>query len=180
MHERLTGGRFSLYARGLLNEIIATRKMNLKWFRQFQWEQAAHIATIIAVVVAAVAYYDGAISNRRSADAQREVVAISVLQDYMKLAIDHRDVADRPHNLPANDEYEWFAAYAYFSAESIHNLTHGRPTWDSTVASIVRYYRPFVRDGHFPCKDYSPRFVAVVKRELSEVFKCYPPGSEPR
>jgi hypothetical protein len=139
---------------------------------EHRWERLAHGAAMIAAAVAIAAFWDGARMNRRSANAQTQSLAVSVLQDYMKLAIEHPALADRPDSLPVDDQYHWFASHAYFSAETIHKLTRGEAPWDSTVAAIVRYHHSFVRDSLFPCEDFDPGFVFLVKAELRDEFKC--------
>src|SRR5205814_8446077 len=54
---------------------------------------------------------------RQSANDQRRAAATSLLQDYMRLAIEHPDLAKERDSVVSDDRYEWFAAHAYFSAD---------------------------------------------------------------
>jgi hypothetical protein len=132
------------------------------------------MGTSLAALLAILGFWQGSRNNERSAAAQTHAAAVGVLQDYMKLAIEHPDLANRADAAPVDDRYEWLAAHAYFSAETIYNLTHGEAEWDSTVASIVRLHHGLVRDSKFPCGDYSPRFDSLVKAELKAEFRCAP------
>ena len=139
------------------------------------WEKGAHAATVGALIIAAAGFCIGARSNAANSHAQTEALAVNVLQDYMRLGIEHPDLSDRPDSLPVDDHYEWLAAHAYFSAETIYDLTRGEAPWDSTVAAIVRYHHALVRDGRYACHDFHPAFDSVVKRELGKEYRCESP-----
>jgi hypothetical protein len=47
-------------------------------------EQTARTATVIAVVIAAIAFFDSARNNRQSTHAQTQAVAVGLFQDYIK------------------------------------------------------------------------------------------------
>lgn len=143
--------------------------------RESGLQRAAHLAAVLTAVVAIFALWDTARMTRLSTESQTRAAAVSVLQDYMRLAIEHPDLANRADNSPVDNRYEWFAAHAYFTAETIYGLMHGHPEWDSTVASIVRDHHAFVRDGGFPCVDYSEAFQQFVKHQLKDEYKCTPP-----
>lgn len=143
------------------------------------WQRTVTIATVcialftvVAVLVALRAYEDSAEMNRHSAEAQSHALAIGILQDYMKLAIEHPELANRPDKQPVDDRYEWLAAHAYSSAEAIYNLTRGEAPWDSTVAGIVGLHHRLVREGRYTCHDYSPAFDSLVRRVLKDEYKC--------
>lgn len=140
------------------------------------WEKAAHAATVAALIIAGAGFWVGSKNNAKSTHAQTEALAVSVLQDYMRLAIEHPNLSNRPDSLPVDDHYEWLASHAYFSAETIYDLTQGEAPWDSTVAAIVRYHHPLVRDGRYACHDFHPAFDSLVKRELRDEYRCAPPG----
>jgi hypothetical protein len=135
-------------------------------------EIAAQWATVLAVAVAAAAFFDTARTNRQTTYAQTEALAIGLFDDYVKLAIEHPQLADRPDTLKAGGTYEWVATQAYVNAETIYKFRHGVPEWDSTVASMVRYHHALVRDGLFSCADYDQDFVEFVRTQLNTDFRC--------
>jgi hypothetical protein len=136
------------------------------------WEKAAHIATVAALLIAGAGFWLGSKNNADTVHAQTEALAVNVLQDYMRVAIEHPDLSDRPDSLPVDDHYEWLASHAYFSAETINELTRGEAPWDSTVAAIVRYHHALVRDGRYACHDFHASFDSIVKRELGKEYRC--------
>jgi len=143
------------------------------------WEKTMTIATasialltLFAVLVAVHAYEDAAEMNRHTAEAQSHALAVGILQDYMKLAIEHPELASRYEKHPSADRRVWFASHAYSSAEAIYNLTRGEAPWDSTVAGIVDQHDNLVRGGQYFCHDYSPAFDSLVRRVLKSDYKC--------
>ena len=129
---------------------------------------------MIAVFVAAAAFFDTARTNRQTTYAQTESLAVGLFDDYVKLAIEHPKLADRSDTLKTTGTYEWVATQAYVNAETIYKLKHGVAEWDSTVASMVRYHHALVRDGLFSCADYDSGFVVFVHGQLKEDFHCGP------
>jgi hypothetical protein len=144
-----------------------------------RWERTTHLATVIiagctvgALLVAIRSYQDSAEMNRRSTTAQSHALAVGVLQDYMRVAIDHPELTSRYEKHPTADRRVWFASHAYSSAEAIYNLTRGEAPWDSTVSGIVDQHDNLVKDGQYFCHDYSPAFDSLVKRVLKSEYKC--------
>lgn len=131
-----------------------------------------NFATLAAVIVATIAFCNGTRSNEKSARAQTQALATSILQDYLKVAIDHPILAEGSDTKPIASDYGWLASHAYFSAEAIYNLTRGEPAWDSTVTAIIRYHHGLVRDTLYACADYSPAFDSLVKRQLRQEYAC--------
>jgi hypothetical protein len=153
------------------------------------WERGTHVATGIialctigALIVAIFSYKDAAEMNRHAAEmnrhaavAQSHAVAVGILQDYMKMAVDHPDLASRYERHPTEDRRQWFAAHAYSSAEAIYNLTRGEAPWDSTVAGIIDAHALLVTDGQYYCHDYTPAFDSLVHRVLGKArYRCAP------
>ena len=130
------------------------------------------VFTVGAVLVALHAYRESAEMNRRSAVAESHALAVAVLQDYMKLAIEHPELANRPDRQPVDDRYEWLASHAYSSAEAIYNLTRGEAPWDSTVVGIIVLHHRLVKERRYTCHDYSPGFDSLVKNALKNEYRC--------
>jgi hypothetical protein len=146
------------------------------------WDKLMTLATVfialftaIAVIVALRAYKDSAEMNRRTTEAQSHAVAIGILQDYMKLAVEHPELASRYEKHPTADRRQWFASHAYSSAEAIYNLTRGEAPWDSTVSGIIDAHALLVTDGQYYCHDYEPAFDSLVQHVLGKSrYKCAP------
>ena len=146
------------------------------------WDIVIAIATVLialftarAVVISGEAYRDSAEMNRRTTEAQSHAAAVGILQDYMKLAIEHPELASAFERHPTADRQEWFSSHAYSSAEAIYNLTRGDAPWDSTVAGIIDQHSSLVTNRHYYCHDYSPAFDSLVSRVLQkERYYCAP------
>lgn len=136
------------------------------------WHRVGHIASALTALVAIATLAYTARTTHQTARIQALSVATSLLQDYMRLALDHPDLANRRDALPVDPNYEWLAAQAFVVAEGIHRLTRGDAAWDSTVSGIIQYHRTFVRDGKFDCPDWDPQFVEFVAARLGRIFKC--------
>ena len=136
------------------------------------WIRGGNAAAMATAIIVAYGICDASQVGHDSARMQREAIAVGVFQDYLRLAIDHPDLADHPDAQSVQGRYEWFASHAFASAETIYRLTHGDPSWDSTVTAIVQNHHGLVRDGRFACQDYSALFDTLVKRTLPQEYKC--------
>jgi anti-sigma-K factor RskA len=133
---------------------------------------AIAIFTAGAVIVGVRAYEDAAEMNYRTTAAQSHAVAVSILQDYMKLAVEHPELASKYEKHPTTDRREWFASHAYSSAEAIYNLTHGEAPWDSTVAGMIDAHALLVTGGEYYCHDYTAAFDSLVQKVLQNRYRC--------
>ena len=120
-----------------------------------RWQRQAHLATILGAVVTAGSLVFGVLTYQRSAADQRQVAALGVLQEHLKLAVEHPDLASRSHDQPVDARYGWFATHAFFTAETLWGLVGDDPRWERAVASILRQHRGYLEQGVFACGDYS-------------------------
>lgn len=155
------------------SSVVSNRRYSDKWARLAPLANVVgNFATAAAVILATVAFCYGTQSNEKSARAQTQALATGILQDYLKVAIDHPILAEGSDTTPIANDYGWLASHAYFSAEAIYNLTRGEPAWDSTVTAIIRYHHGLVRDTLYACADYSPAFDSLVKHQLAQEYVC--------
>ncbi len=94
-----------------------------------------------------------------------------MLQEYLKLAVEHPDLASRRPDQPADARYEWFATHALFTAETLSGLFGEDPRWERAIDSILREHRSYLVQGAFACGDYSPSFVKYIQSRIPEL-KC--------
>jgi hypothetical protein len=151
------------------DEWEALKIENLNW-----WARASYMASVAALFIAAFAFGYGAWVTHATQQAQTQALAVGIYQEYSKLSLQYPEFANWPEKRALSNDYETFAANAYFTAESLYNLTHGQPAWDSTVAGIIRFHRALVRDGRFACSAYSPGFVSFVRKVYKAKFDCAP------
>ena len=96
-----------------------------------------------------------------------------MLREYLKLSVEHPDLASRVPDQPADVRYEWFATNALFTAEALWGLVGDDPKWEKSIAAIVRQHRGYLVQGDFPCGDYTPDFVTHMRGQIQEL-KCAP------
>ena len=113
----------------------------------------------------------GVLTYQRSAAEHRQAASLSMLQEYLKLAVQHPDLASRLPDQPVDARYEWFATHALFTAETIWSLVGDDSRWQRAVDSILRQHHGYLVQGAFACGDYSPEFVTYVRTRVPEL-KC--------
>ena len=105
-------------------------------------QRQAHYATILGALVTAGSMLFGVLTYQRSAAHQRQAASLGILQDYLKMAVEHPDLASRDPGQAVDAEYEWFATHALFTAETLSVLGRSegsRVKWgeESVVASLL-------------------------------------------
>lgn len=134
-------------------------------------QRQAHYATIVGAAVTAGSMVFGVLTYQRSAAHQRQAESLAILQEYLKLAIEHPDLASRRRDEPVDASYEWFATHALFTAETLLLLVGDDPRWTSSVASIVRQHQGYIEQGHVTCGDFTPEFVTYMRKQVQQL-KC--------
>jgi hypothetical protein len=138
---------------------------------ELRWQRQAHLATILGAIVTAGSMVFGVLTYQRSAAEQRQVSALGVLQEYLKLTVEHPDLASRSDDQPVNARYGWFATHALFTAETLWGLVGNDPRWERAIVSILRQHRGYLEQGVFTCGDYSPEFVKYIRTRVP-ALKC--------
>jgi hypothetical protein len=138
---------------------------------QARRQRQAHFATVLMALVTAGSMVFGVLTYQRSAREQRQAASLAMLQEYLKLAVEHPDLASRQPDQPVDARYEWFATHALFTAETLSGLVGDDPRWQRAIDSILRQHRGYLIQGVFHCGDYTPDFVKYVQDRIPEV-KC--------
>ena len=99
-------------------------------------QRAAHFATILGAVVTASSMVFGVLTYQRSAAENRQASSLSMLQEYLKLAVEHPDLASRRPDQSVDARYDWFATHALFTAETIWTLVGDDLRWQRAIDSI--------------------------------------------
>jgi hypothetical protein len=134
-------------------------------------QRQAHIATILGALVTAGSMVFGVLTYQRSAAENRQAASLGMLQEYLKLAVQHPDLASRVPDQPVDARYEWFATHALFTAETIWSLVGDDSRWQRAIDAILRQHRGYLVQGGFPCADYTPEFVRYIQIRVREL-KC--------
>ena len=134
-------------------------------------QRQAHYATIVGAVVTAGSMVFGVLTYQRSTFQTRQAGSLGILHDYLKLAVEHPDLASRRPDQPIDAEYEWFVTNAMFTAETLWTLVGDDPRWSTSISSILRQHRHYLESGVFVCDDFSKEFVTYIKTQ-TPALKC--------
>jgi hypothetical protein len=133
--------------------------------RLIQW------ASIVGAVVTAASMIFGVLTYRRGVHDQRQAAAVGILQEYLKLAVEHPDLASRTTGQPVDVSYSWFATHALFTAETLWTLVGSDRRWQSSIEFVVRQHRDYLQQGTLPCDVFQPKFVEYIRDKFPEL-KC--------
>ena len=134
-------------------------------------QRQAHLATMLGALVTAGSMVFGVLTYQRSTREHRQAAALTMLQEYLKLTVEHPDLASRRPDQPVDARYEWFATHALFTAETLSDLVGNDPRWQRAIDSILRQHHAFLTQGAFPCGDFTPDFVKYIQGRVPEM-KC--------
>ncbi len=134
-------------------------------------QRQAHFATILGAVVTAGSMVFGVITYQRSATENRQAAALGMLQNHLKLAVEHPDLASRTPDQPVDARYSWFATHALFTAETLWSLVGDDLRWERAIDAILRQHHGYLVQGGFACGDYSPDFVNYIQTKVQDL-KC--------
>jgi hypothetical protein len=132
-------------------------------------QRQAHFATILGAVVTAGSMLFGLLTYQRSAADQRQTAALGVVQEYLKLAIAHPELASPSPGQAVAARYTWFATHALFTAETLWGLVGDDSRWLRTIGSIMRQHRAYLMQGVMNCGDFRADFVDYVKSQIPEL-----------
>jgi hypothetical protein len=116
---------------------------------ELRWQRQAHLATILGAVVTAGSLVFGLLTYQRSAADQREVAALGVLQEYLKLAVEHPDLASRGPDEPVEPDMA------------------GSPRTRCSLPRLFGVSLATTRDGREPSPQYCANTTAIWNRVSS-------------
>ena len=128
-------------------------------------------ATILGALVTAGSMVFGVLTFRRSAEEQRQSMALGVLQDYLKVSVEHPDLASFDGHGPVDVRHAWFAVNGLFTAQAIWTLVGDDPRWKRIVNAIIRDHTVFLQRGNLPCDEYDPAYIEYVRASVP-ALKC--------
>ena len=102
-----------------------------------RWTQ---YAAILGALVTAGSMVFGVLTFRRTSEEQRQSMALGVLQDYLKLSVEHPDLASFEEGERVDIRHAWFAANALFTAQTLWKLQGDDPRWERIIKAIIRDY----------------------------------------
>ena len=126
-------------------------------------------ASVVVAAAAVVSLAVGIWDYNRNAQAQVQLTALSILQNYLNLAVQHPDLASRDAGDPVDARYAWFAAHALNTAQTLRGLVGHQEDWQRAIDAIVRQQQPYLRSGLFECRDFSPGFVTYLRAKTADL-----------
>ena len=133
-----------------------------------RWTQ---YAAILGALVTAGSMVFGVLTFRRTSEEQRQSMALGVLQDYLKLSVEHPELASFEEGERVDIKHAWFAANALFTAQTLWKLQGDDPRWERIIKAIIRDHAIFLRHGNFACDEYEPEFINYIKTNVP-ALKC--------
>ncbi|MBV8858601.1 MAG: hypothetical protein JOZ02_16830 [Acidobacteria bacterium] len=119
--------------------------------------------TIVAGAAAAVTLVTGLVLFKLNSDEQERVATLGVLQEHLKLSVEHPQFADGKYVGDEKEQYEWFASHALFTAETIYLMQEGDEGWEQTVRGIVERHANYLVSEKQRCQDFNPKFIEFVR-----------------
>jgi hypothetical protein len=131
-----------------------------------RWTQ---YAAILGAVVTAGSMVFGVLTYRRGVVEQRQNAATGILQEYLKLSVEHPDLAGRGSDQPMDAKYVSFAMHALFTAETLWRLVGEDEKWQGTIDAIIRQHRGYMQQGVLACDGFLPEFLNYMRMRVPEL-----------
>jgi hypothetical protein len=103
-------------------------------------EQAAPILTSLVATVGVFVAARQLYLNRKN---QRETTAKTTFREFLKLCIQHPDLAYGKPGENEQEKYEWFVAHFLWAAEEL--LDYAPKEWDENLKLYLTYHGDFIR-----------------------------------
>jgi len=138
-------------------------------------DRLAQIATILGAVVTAASVVFGVLTFRRTANEQRQSMALGLLQEYLKLSVEHPDLASLESGEPLDIRHAWFATNAIFTSQAVWKMVGSDPRWERIIRAMVRDHENYLQRGALACEEYDPEFIKYVAKNVP-ALKCAESG----
>lgn len=137
-------------------------------------QQVTIWASVVVAAATVVSLVLGIWDYNRNAQAQVQLTALGVLQNYLNLAVQHPELASHDPNDPVDVRYAWFAAHALNTAQTLQVLVGHQEDWHRAINAVIRQQQPYLRSGLFECRDFSPAFVAYLRARVTDLSCAQP------
>jgi hypothetical protein len=135
------------------------------WNHAKDW---AEIAPGLTPVVALIAVLIASVQLALNRIAQRETTAKATFREFLKLCVQHPDLADGKPPSDKQDEYSWFVAYFLWAAEE--TLKYSRKEWKANLRLHMTYHKDYLKnDQRFRNEDL-PTYSAAVRKLIRDVI----------
>lgn len=137
------------------------------------------IASALTVIAAIGALWFANSQIQASQQIQREASARDAFKEYLKLAMEHSDLADglsseRSVSKEKRADYAWFISYFLFSAEQIYLAYPGDKDWEKALADQFCYHRTYLMGDEYRQKlkvHYNREFANLIDESVKS---CLP------
>jgi hypothetical protein len=120
-------------------------------------------------LIALVALFIARGQLKANRDNHRETTAKATFREFLKLCVQHPDLAYGQPSQDKRDEYEWFVASFLYAAEELFEFSDG---WRDNLKLHARYHKVFLAtDEDFRSHDYatySKKVQALVDEVVAE------------
>ena len=127
-----------------------------------------NLATVAGAAITAASMIFGVMTYRRGVEVQHEAAAIGILQEFLKLSIEHPQLASGAAEQAEDPQYAWFATHALFTAETLWSLKGRDRQWESTILFVLRPHRHYLERGALPCDAYKPRIRGIHEERVPD------------
>jgi hypothetical protein len=111
----------------------------------------------------------GVITFNVSNEINAESSAVTLLQNYYKLAVEKPEIVQKStkEKIDTKNGSIWLSNYALTTAESIFLLRRGNTAWLQTIAPIIKDYKDYINSEQFNELAYNNEFRSFVEDVLS-------------
>jgi hypothetical protein len=104
------------------------------------------------------------ILNRKN---QRETTAKATFREFLKLCVQHPDLAYGKPPPNKQEEYEWFVAYLLWAAEEI--LEFSPDDWNKNLHLHLNYHKDFLKNNKRFCDEDYPCYSSAAQSLVDSV-----------
>ena len=130
-----------------------------------------NLATVAGAAITAASMIFGVMTYRRGVQVQHEASAIGILQEFLKLSIEHPQLASGAAEQAEDPQYVWFTTHALFTAETLWSLKGRDRQWKALSCSSCARTDITWSGARFHVTRTSRGFVEFMKSEFP-TLKC--------
>ena len=136
-------------------------------------DRLAQVATVLGALLTAGSVIVGLVTYRRSVTEQRQAAALGILHEYLKLSVEHPELASRERGQAIDASYDAFVTHALATAETAWALVGDDRRWDRSIGAVVLPHREYLTQGVLHCENYQTEFLQYLRERVPGV-QCAP------
>jgi hypothetical protein len=148
----------------LTNHAKPCRKRSRRRMCNFDVVALAPIFTATIAFFAAMVAFAALRLNRKY---QRETIGKATFREFLRLAVQHPDLAEGKIDPSKQDEYAWFVAYFLWAAEEV--LKYSRKEWEANLRLHMTYHKEYLKNDQRSRKEDFPTYNAALRKLIDDV-----------